>query len=335
MTGGAGFIGSHFVSRVLRRYSHYHVLVLDSLTYAGSLSNLEVHFQNKRFEFVRGNVCDENMVANCVSDADVIVNFAAETHVDRSLESANEFLKTDILGVHVLLEAVKKFDIRTFLHVSTDEVYGSVDEGASLETDSFNPSSPYSASKASAELIISAYAKSFGINSLITRGSNTYGPNQYPEKLIPLFITRLLDGQTVPLYGDGLQRRDWIHVDDHCKGIDIVLHKGSPGEAYNIGGGKRVSNIEIAQRLAALTHQPDERIRFVKDRPGHDTAYSIDTSKVQALGYEPEHDFDTGLAETVEWYINHEQWWRQALERETKEGNFAARWYGNGFNAEI
>ena len=253
VTGGAGFIGSNFVHYVLRTHPEDAVINLDKLTYAGNPENLRDLEQDARYRFVQGDICDEAVVTEAMAEADAVVNFAAETHVDRSLQGAGEFIDTDVKGLYVLLEAARARKVERFLHVSTDEVYGSIEQGSFAETDPFHPSSPYSASKAGGELMAAAYADSFGYRILITRGSNTYGPSQYPEKVIPLFITNLIDDQPVPLYGDGLNVRDWLYVEDHCAGIDTVLRKGTPGEAYNVGGDQERTNLELTHAVAVAT----------------------------------------------------------------------------------
>ncbi len=327
VTGGAGFIGRHFVKRVLEEHPDYSVTVLDKLTYAGRLENLAEFESNPRYaaryRFVRGDIAkpeDVERAMNVGGDAvEAIVSFAAETHVDRSLSGAGDFILTDVYGVYALLEAARHHEVRRFLLVSTDEVYGSVEAGSSRETDSLDPRSPYSASKAGGELLAKAYHTSYNLPVLITRGSNTFGPYQYPEKFLPLFITNALDDQPLPLYGDGLNVRDWLFVEDHCAAIDLVLHKGLVGETYNVGGGNERTNLWMARRLLALLGKPESLIRFVTDRPGHDRRYSLDSAKLRALGWAPSRDFDGALAETVRWYREHESWWRPIKSGEWKE----------------
>jgi dTDP-glucose 4,6-dehydratase len=319
VTGGLGFIGSAFVRLSLRDRPDVRITVFDAMTYAGNPANLASVAGNPRYRFVHGNICDRDAVLGALeTPVDAIVNFAAETHVDRSILDPEAFLHTDILGTHVLLEAVRAHKIARFLQVSTDEVYGHVHAGSSLEGDGVAPRSPYAASKAGADLQVLAYRTTYDAPVLITRGSNTYGPHQYPEKLVPLFITNLLDDQTVPMYGDGMQVRDWLHVDDHARGIRHALEHGELGEVYNIGGGNSHTNYEITERLIAHTGRAwKTHVRHVTDRPGHDRRYSLDASKIRRLGWEPQVDFQAGLAETVAWYRTNEAWWRA-----TKTGDF-------------
>jgi dTDP-glucose 4,6-dehydratase len=303
VTGGAGFIGSHFVKRLLR--SGDDVVVLDALTYSGNRANLE----GCDVEFVHGSICDPAAVAKAANGCEAIVNFAAETHVDRSILAAGDFIETDVMGTHVLLEWAKDNGTR-HVQVSTDEVYGDLEAGgSSKEDDPLRPSSPYSASKAGGDLQVLAYVRTYGVNASITRGSNTYGPNQYPEKIIPLFVTNALDGEALPVYGDGKQIRDWLYVEDHCSGIELVLRVGGAGKVYNVGGGEEVENREITQRILDLTGANESLIRHVPDREGHDRRYSLDTSKLRALGWLPERALDQGLPETVDWYRSHRAWW--------------------------
>lgn len=312
VTGGSGFIGSMFVRLVLAERPDVRIVNLDALTYAGNPANLAAVENDPRYRFVHGNICDAEAVAAAIgSGVDAIVNFAAETHVDRSILAPEEFLRTDILGTHVLLEAVREHSIARYLQVSTDEVYGHVADGLSKEGDPIEPRSPYAASKAGGDLQVFAYHTTFGTPVLVTRGSNTYGPYQYPEKLIPLFVTNLLEDEPVPVYGDGLQVRDWLHVEDHARGILHVLEHGRLGHAYNIGGGTPRTNLEITQRLLDLCGRSFEtHVRHVLDRPGHDRRYALDSSKARALGWSPRRDFETGLAETVAWYRDNDTWWR-------------------------
>jgi len=312
VTGGLGFIGSNFVRHALRERPGLEIVNLDAMTYAGNPANLRDLEGDPRYTFVRGNICDANAVEQAIADGvDAIVNFAAETHVDRSILEPEAFLHTDILGTHVLLEAVRKYSIPRYLQVSTDEVYGDVREGESVESDPLRPRSPYSASKAGGDLQVLAYHTTFGTPVLITRGSNTYGPYQYPEKLIPLFITNLIEDQQVPVYGDGMQVRDWLHVDDHARGIMHVLENGVLGHVYNIGGGNPHTNLEITRRLVdGCGRSMETHVRHVADREGHDRRYAVDTSKARALGWSPRVEFAKGLSETIDWYRKHEDWWR-------------------------
>jgi dTDP-glucose 4,6-dehydratase len=312
VTGGLGFIGSNFIHLALRERSDLEIVNLDAMTYAGNPANLRDVESDSRYRFVRGDICDPAAVREALgSGVDAIVNFAAETHVDRSILDPEQFLRTDILGTHVLLEAVRERGIPRYLQVSTDEVYGDVAEGESSESDPLRPRSPYSASKAGGDLQVLAYHTTFDTPVLITRGSNTYGPNQYPEKLIPLFITNLIDDQAVPVYGDGLQIRDWLHAEDHARGIMHVLERGEPGNIYNIGGGNPHTNIEITKRLiAGCGRAMETHVRHVADRPGHDRRYAVSCVKARALGWEPRIVFEAGLAATVAWYQQNESWWR-------------------------
>jgi dTDP-glucose 4,6-dehydratase len=302
VTGGAGFIGSHFVKRLLGAGDD--VVVLDKLTYSGNRSNLP-----DEVEFHTGDIADPAAVERASAGCEAIVNFAAETHVDRSILSAEDFGRAEFRGTQVLLELLRDLGIR-LVQVSTDEVYGDLEAGgSSTETDALHPSSPYSAAKAAGDLLVPAYVRSFGVNASITRGSNTYGPNQYPEKFIPLFVTNALDGEPLPLYGDGRQVRDWLFVEDHCSGIELVLREGRPGEAYNVGGGDEHENIEVAERMLQLTGADRSLLRSVPDRPGHDRRYSLDTTKLRSLGWAPQKGFEDGLRETVEWYRENRAWW--------------------------
>jgi dTDP-glucose 4,6-dehydratase len=312
VTGGLGFIGSAFVRQALRDRPDLTITVLDAITYAGNPANLASLDREPRYRFVKGSICDRDAVNTAIgAHVDAIVNFAAETHVDRSILEPEAFLHTDILGTHVLLEAVRAKRIPRYLQVSTDEVYGHVRAGSSVESDALAPRSPYAASKAGGDLQVLAYRTTYDAPVMITRGSNTYGPYQYPEKLVPLFITNLLDDQTVPVYGDGMQVRDWLHVDDHARGIRLVLEHGTLGEVYNIGGGNSRTNREITEQLLSHTGRSWEtHVRHVTDRPGHDRRYSLDASKVRALGWEPQVDFAAGLVATVAWYRANEAWWR-------------------------
>jgi dTDP-glucose 4,6-dehydratase len=314
VTGGAGFIGSTFVrSIVVGRYPAFadaQVVVLDLLTYAGSRTNLAPVLDSPRLRFVHGDIRDNALVADLVTGVDVVVHFAAESHVDRSIAGAAEFVSTNVVGTQVLLEAALEAGVGRFVHVSTDEVYGSIDEGSWPETHPVEPNSPYSASKASSDLLARSYHRTHGLPVCITRCSNNYGPHQFPEKLIPLFVTNLLDGRPVPLYGDGLNVRDWLHVDDHCNGVQLVAEGGRPGEIYNIGGGTELTNRELTHRLVEAVGADMSMIEPVPDRKGHDRRYSVDWSKIRdELGYTPAVPFDEGLAATVRWYRDNRAWW--------------------------
>ena len=312
VTGGAGFIGSNFVRRIIDgTYSGFSaVTVLDKLTYAGTLTNLS-ELPVESFEFVKGDICDSELVGRLVDEHDLVVNFAAESHVDRSINGARDFVVTNVLGTQTLLDAVKSSNVQTYLQVSTDEVYGSIAQGSWPETDPLLPNSPYAASKASADLLCRSYFKTHGMDIRITRCSNNYGRNQFPEKLIPLFVTNLIDNKKVPIYGSGLNIRDWLHVDDHCLGIFLALTKGKAGEIYNIGGGIELTNIDLTKKILGLMDQDESSISYVEDRKGHDIRYSVDISKIsRELGYVPQKNWEIGLKETIDWYVANEAWWR-------------------------
>ncbi|MBD3223952.1 MAG: dTDP-glucose 4,6-dehydratase [Caldithrix sp.] len=315
VTGGAGFIGSNFVRYMLNNYENVHIIVLDALTYAGNRENLNDLESDPRYIFYHGDITDRKVVNNLMSNVDTVVNFAAETHVDRSIHKAGEFINTDVKGTFELLEAAKTYKVERFLHISTDEVYGSILDGSFKETDPLEPNSPYSSSKAGGDLLVRSYFVTYGLPVLITRSSNNYGPYQYPEKLIPLFITNAIDDIPLPLYGDGKNIRDWIYVEDNCSGIDAVLQKGEIGQTYNIGGGNERENIYITEKILDLLGKPRSLIKPVKDRPGHDRRYSIDTSKIREIGWKPEYDLQDGLKATVDWYVKNEAWWRQIKEK--------------------
>lgn len=312
VTGGAGFIGSNYVRRILdgTLQGISEVTVVDKLTYAGTLTNFS-DTQRKNFEFVHGDVCDQKLIEELAKRHDVIINFAAESHVDRSIMGSREFMMTNIVGTQTLLNAARFGDITTFVQVSTDEVYGTILTGSWSESDALLPNSPYAASKASADLVARSYFRTYGLDVRVTRCSNNYGPNQFPEKLIPLFVTNLIDGLQVPIYGDGSNVRDWLHVDDHCQGIQAVLTKGSAGEIYNIGGGVELTNLSLTLKILELMGKDESRIRFVDDRLGHDLRYSVEIKKIsEKLGYKPQLDFESGLRNTLNWYQENESWWR-------------------------
>ena len=319
VTGGAGFIGAHFIRHILRTYPGDSVVNLDKLTYAGNLENLRDVEGDPRYRFVRGDICDGAAVREAMRGVDAVLNFAAESHVDRSILGADEFLKTDVLGTFTLLEAARELGIPRYVQISTDEVYGSIERGAARESAPLRPSNPYSASKAGGDLLVGAYWSTYRLPVLITRSSNNFGPNQYPEKMIPLFITNALEDRPLPLYGDGRNVRDWLYVRDNCAAIDLVLHAGVPGEVYNIGGGAEVENIVLTRQILRLLGKPESLIQPVKDRPGHDRRYALDCHKIRALGWKPAHEFGAALAETVRWYQEHEAWWRPI-----KSGEFKA-----------
>jgi dTDP-glucose 4,6-dehydratase len=313
VTGGAGFIGSNFVHHLLDKYPDGRVLVYDKLTYAGNLDNLKDVADDPRYVFVQGDICDAEHVEQvvCEHEIDALVNFAAETHVDRSILAAGSFIQTDVYGTHVLLEAVRKFGLRRMVHVSTDEVYGSVNEGSSVESDNLLPNSPYSASKAGGDLMCRAFFVTYGVPVVVTRGSNNFGPYQYPEKVIPLFITNALDDKALPLYGDGQNVRDWLYVLDHCEAIDLMLQKGHDGEVYNVGADHELTNLELTETILGMLGKPGSLIQFVEDRPGHDRRYSLDSSKIRELGWRPRFRFEEALEGTVRWYVDNRWWWEK------------------------
>ena len=311
VTGGAGFIGSNFVRRVVdgSLTGVSSLTVLDKLTYAGTLTNL-TSIPGDSFEFIQGDICDPELTKELASRHDAVVNFAAESHVDRSIQGSRDFVITNVLGTQTLLEAALAAETETFIQVSTDEVYGSIVEGSWQETDPLLPNSPYSASKASADLFARTYHKTHGLDVRITRCSNNYGPYQFPEKIIPLFVTNLMDGRKIPVYGNGSNVRDWLHVDDHCRGIHAVLMRGRSGEIYNIGGGVELTNLELTRKILYLLGKNESNIEFVADRPGHDMRYSVNIRKISdELGYKPTVDLNEGLADTVDWYQRNEEWW--------------------------
>lgn len=313
VTGGAGFIGSNFVHYMLERYSDYRIVVFDKLTYAGRLENLDRVAAHPNFHFVRGDICDAALVRETIQahDIDTIINFAAETHVDRSIFDPNAFIETDVRGTHVLLEAAKDFKLERYHQVSTDEVYGHIPPGKrSREGDPMEPRSPYAASKAGAEHLVYAYFITYNVPTTVTRGSNNIGPYQYPEKAVSLFTTNAIDNQPLPIYGDGLQVRDYQYVLDHCEGIDVVLHNGQIGEAYNVGTEIETRNIDMAHKILDILGKPHSLIQHVTDRAGHDRRYALDCSKLRALGWTSRHSFDEALAKTVRWYVDNPDWWR-------------------------
>jgi dTDP-glucose 4,6-dehydratase len=311
VTGGAGFIGSHFIRLMMKRRDVQSLVNLDKLTYAGNLDNLREFTADKRYRFVRGDIASPLLVQRLMKDVDRVVNFAAETHVDRSIHDAAPFLHTNVIGVQVLLEAARTAKVKRFLHVSTDEVYGSLPQGFATENFALDPRSPYSASKAAADHLVMAYRHTHGLPVLITRAGNNYGPYQYPEKFLPLFITHALTNQTLPLYGDGLNVREWLHVSDHCLGIERVLRRGRPGEIYNIGTGRGWTNLVVARRLLHHLRQPESLIRRVPDRLGHDRRYALSIAKMRReLGWSPAIRFEDGLPDTIEWYRTHRPWWK-------------------------
>ncbi len=312
ITGGAGFIGSNFVDYVLKHHPDHRVLVLDRLTYAGGLDNLTEADGNPRYRFIQGDICDRAIDDELVSDSDLVINFAAETHVDRSIQAPDVFLRTNILGTQSLLEATKKHKKR-FIQISTDEVYGSREEDGFTESDPLNPSSPYAASKAAGDLLTLSYHKTYGLPVMIIRCSNNYGPRQYPEKLLPLFIVKALSGERLPLYGDGLNRREWTYVEDNCRAIELILQKGEDGQIYNISSGIELTNIQIIQEVLKLLGKSKNLIEYVSDRPGHDRRYSLSTEKMAGLGWRPLYSLPEGLKMTVSWYLENREWWEKRL----------------------
>lgn len=313
VTGGAGFIGSNFVNYMVRTYPNYSIINLDALTYAGNLENLNESEGKANYRFVKGDITDRDLVNSLfeTENLDVIVNFAAESHVDRSITNPDVFVTTNIQGTQVLLDAARKHEVKKYVQVSTDEVYGSLGaEGYFTETTPLDPNSPYSASKAGADMLVKAYHETYGLPTNITRCSNNYGPFHFPEKLIPLMIINALNDKPLPVYGDGLNVRDWLHVEDHCRAIDLVLHKGKVGEVYNVGGHNEKTNIEVVKEILKQLDKPETLIKYVEDRLGHDRRYAIDPTKLQSeLGWEPIYNFETGLKDTVQWYLDNKSWW--------------------------
>jgi len=329
VTGGAGFIGSNFVRHAIGAHEDWMVTTLDKLTYAGRLENLAGVADHPRHRFVKGDIADPGVAGPLVRESDVVVNFAAETHVDRSIKHAGDFITTDVYGTFVLLEAARENpSLRRFVQISTDEVYGSVPVGSSRETDELKPRNPYSASKSGADRLAYSYWATYQVPVVITRASNNYGPNQFPEKIIPLFITNLIDDIPVPLYGDGQNERDWLHVEDHCRGVDLLIDKGVSGEVYNIGGGNQVKNVDLTHRILELVGKPTSLIKPVADRPGHDRRYSLDTAKLESLGWTPRENFESGLAATVRWYRENEAWWRPIKDQDPAFRKYYQEQYG-------
>jgi dTDP-glucose 4,6-dehydratase len=312
VTGGAGFIGSNFIRRVLDGSlpGFSSVTVLDKLTYAGTLTNLK-NLKSSDYEFVHGDICNADLIEGLLPGFDVVINFAAESHVDRSIAGAKDFVVTNVLGVQTLLDTVKNSSVQTFIQISTDEVYGSIAKGSWPETDPLLPNSPYAASKAAGDLLARSYQKTHGIDIRITRCSNNYGPNQFPEKVIPLFITNLIEGKKIPVYGSGMNIRDWLHVDDHCSAIYKAITKGKAGEIYNIGGGLELTNLELAKQILSAMNKSESEIEYVQDRKGHDLRYSVNCSKAnKEIEYYPKVKFTDGLLETIKWYVENEEWWK-------------------------
>jgi len=310
VTGGAGFIGSAYAKHLLHSNIADEVVIVDDLTYAGNLANLKTVIDHPKLMFVKGNICDAEIMSKLIANADVVINFAAETHVDRSITGSNEFIVSNVLGLNTILQIAKNHPDKRFIQIGTDEVYGSIESGSWTEQDVLLPNSPYAASKASAELLARSYFQTYGVNVSTTRCSNNFGPFQYPEKVIPLFVTNLIEGKKIPVYGTGMNIRDWLHVDDHVRGIQLVVDNGLPGESYNIGGGTELTNLALAHRILKEFDLSESMIEYVADRKGHDLRYSVDDSKVRKLGYEPRLSFDETISQTINWYRENEQWWR-------------------------
>lgn len=330
VTGGAGFIGNNFIRYLLNLEPETEILNFDKLTYAGNRSNLKDFETDQRYKFFQGDICDQAAIERALElfpRPDAIVNFAAETHVDRSIVSAGSFVQTDVYGTYVLLETVRKHQIPRYLHISTDEVYGSIDRGSFTEDSNLAPNSPYAASKGGGDLLVRAYFKTYGLPVIITRSSNNYGPYQYPEKIIPLFITNALEKMKLPLYGDGQNIRDWLYVEDNCEAINLVLRQGKSGEIYNIGGGQERANIEITKLILKELGQSEDAIEWVKDRPGHDRRYAIDRRKIKALGWRPKTGFEEGLRRTISWYKENSVWWRAIKQNQPEFKRFSQEWY--------
>ncbi|MDO8538451.1 MAG: dTDP-glucose 4,6-dehydratase [archaeon] len=315
VTGGAGFIGSNFIRSMLNKYQDIQITNLDKLTYCGNLENLKDVEKNKNYKFVKGDIADKELVAKLMKETDEVVHFAAETHVDRSLHNAEEFLQTDVVGTFVLLEEARKNNVKKFVQISTDEVYGHILEGEFSEESVLNPRNPYSAAKAAADRLAYAFSETYGLNVSITRASNNFGAYQFPEKVIPLFATNLIQGKKVPLYGEGKNIRDWLYVLDNCEAVDLVRRKGAKGEAYNVGGIKEITNKELTMHILKLFEKGNEMIEFVPDRLGHDLRYSLNCEKIKELGWKPKHEFDSALKQTIDWYKSNEHWWKPLIEK--------------------
>jgi dTDP-glucose 4,6-dehydratase len=315
VTGAAGFIGANFIHYMLRTHPESDIVVYDKLTYAGNLDNLKAVMDE--IEFVKGDICDLVMVSNTIEKhgVDEVINFAAETHVDRSISNSSDFLESNVRGVYTLLEAARKHDIEKLLQISTDEVYGSIESGSFYETSNINPSNPYSAAKAAGDLLARSYFNTYKLPVLLTRSSNNFGPYQYPEKLIPLMILKALKGEPLPVYGTGMNVRDWVYVGDNCAGIDTVFSKGKLGEVYNIGGGNEKANIDVVKLILRQLNKPESLITFVRDRPGHDARYSLNSDKIRALGWKPAHSFEQAMKMTIQWYLDNEWWWKPLIGR--------------------
>ena len=329
ITGGCGFIGSNFIKYMLDNHQDCRITNLDKLTYAGNPENLGDIEKSRNYQFMRGDICDAGLVKRLMKDADAVINFAASTHVDRSIKNSEEFIRTNVEGTCVLLDAALQSNIKKFLQISTDEVYGSILEGSFKETDTLHPNSPYAASKASADLLAMSYFVTHGLPVVITRTCNNFGPYQYPEKVIPLFITNLLEGKKVPLYGDGLNVREWIYVKDNCEAIDFILHNGKAGEIYNVGSGNEKTNLGLTNLILNELIKDERFIEFVPDRKGHDKRYALDCSKINDIGWKPEHDFRDALKKTIKWYKENEKWWRTGMaRRQFSSGRITSENYG-------
>ncbi len=328
ITGGCGFIGANFVRHILNRYPDYRVINLDKLTYAGNPENLADLADDERYRFVQGDITDAAVVDPLVAEADCVVNFAAESHVDRSILGGADFLHTNVHGTYVLLDAARHHGVERFHQISTDEVYGSIAEGEWDEGYPLEPRNPYSATKASAELLVRAFHVSHGVPTVVTRASNNIGPYQYPEKRVPLYITNAIDDKPLPVYGNGMQVRDHLYVDDHCTAIDLVLHKGVIGEAYNVGGENDATGVEVAQTILRRLDKPESLIQFVEDRAGHDLRYALSSSKIKALGWTPTVDVEQTMNRTIDWYVDHQDWWRDIRDRDDYKAYYQ-RQYGD------
>ncbi len=319
VTGGCGFIGSNFIRYILNKYSDYKIINIDKLTYSGNLENLKDIEENPNYQFIKGDICSKQLIESILSNTqgiDAIINFAAATHVDRSIEDSTDFFLTNAYGVQALLDAIKKHKISLLIHISSDEVYGSTDKGSFSEDSPLNPSNPYSASKASADLLCKAYYKTYNLPIIIVRPSNNFGSWQYPEKIIPLFVTNAIEDKSLPVYGDGLHRREWLYVLDNCKALDLVLHNGEIGQIYNIGSNFETTNLELTKRILDLLNKPETLIKFVKERPAHDSRYFLNSDKIKKLGWRPQADFEQALRETINWYKNNQHWWQPLKEKD-------------------
>jgi dTDP-glucose 4,6-dehydratase len=317
ITGGAGFIGSNFIRHMLSKYRDCKITNIDNLAYCGNPDNLKDTSKNRNYKFIKADICNTKTVLSAMKNCDYVINFAAESHVDRSIKNSAEFIRTNIDGTRVLLDTARKLKVRRFVQISTDEVYGDIKNGLSKESDNLLPNSPYSASKAAADILCRSYFKTYSMPVIITRSSNNFGSFQYPEKVIPLFLTNAIENKPLPLYGDGKNVRDWIYVMDNCSGIDCALRKGKPGEIYNIGGGNKIKNIDIARQILKILAKDKKLLSFVKDRPGHDRRYALDSSKLKRLGWRPHYEFQKALGLTVKWYLDN-RWWWQPIKRRAK-----------------